>query len=294
MAERLLLLGATGRLGGALLDAAAPCWNTSAPGRARFDLEHADPSACDELLGAHQPTVVINSAAMAWVDACEAEPQRAEAVNARAPGLLARACAGAGVPLLHISTDYVFGDTARCGASPYAEDSPIGPLQVYGRTKLGGERAALAAGATVARVSWLFRGLRGSFHRYVLDQVARGGQVSVLAEQRSRPSDMDDVARWLLEVSRRLSSGGAAPPVLHVGGGPAATRGEWARSLLDALGHHELRVVAQRGEAAGAMATRPLDSSLDIERTTLWSRSVGIEPVRDWRDAIAGLSSVSS
>ena len=122
-------------------------------GRDEADL--TDPAACAALIRAARPAAVINAAAYTAVDRAESDADTARRVNAEAPGAMARACAGLGIPFLHISTDYVFDGS---GDAPRAEDAPTGSLGVYGQTKLDGERAIAAAGGqwAVMRTAWVF------------------------------------------------------------------------------------------------------------------------------------------
>lgn len=267
----VLLLGSTGRLGRFV--AARPGVR---PLR-RDQLDLADPAADFDR---HLDVVaVLNCAAFAAVDACEQRPEEAHAVNAGGPSRLARACAARGVPLLHVSTDYVFG--GRQG--PYVEVDARCPVQAYGRSKGLGEEAVLAAGGTVARVSWLFGPGIAGFPDFVRGQLD-GEAVAVWADQASRPTWAPGLAAWLLAVARRLPAGDV-PRILHPTGGPSASREGWARALLDAVGRPELPVVA--GPAPRLAAQRPADSRLDGRATSAWSDQLGIAPIDDWRSRLA-------
>ncbi len=115
----------------------------------------ADPAACAAAVAASDAEVVINAAAYTAVDQAETDPVTARTVNADAPGAIARACAARGLPLLHISTDYVFDGS---GDRPWQEGDATGPLGVYGATKLDGERLVQAAGGphVILRTAWVF------------------------------------------------------------------------------------------------------------------------------------------
>ena len=286
MNGRLLILGATGRLGRALATAAMEDLEFLALSRDWLDLETATAREVYELIDDLARAAVINAAAAALVDECEANQDRALAVNATAPGHLAAACERLGVPLIHISTDYVFGD--RPG--PFTEDAATGPVQWYGETKRRGERAVLDAGgrACVARVSWLFDHGDWSFADYVLGQVSEGAEaVAVRMRQQSRPTHTPSLARWLVALAVHLAGGGDAPKILHPTGGPAASRAVWARALLDANELPDIPVVDQ-GDTPGpgfALAKRPDDSRLDGDATAAWAASVGLPPLEDWREA---------
>ena len=141
---KILLFGATGQLGWELQRALAPLGELVGPGlngapRADF----AEPDSLAAIVRDARADVIVNAAAHTAVDKAESEPALADAINARAPGVLAQAAAQSGAWLLHYSTDYVFDGS---GNTPRTEDAPTGPLGVYGRSKLDGEEAIRASG----------------------------------------------------------------------------------------------------------------------------------------------------
>lgn len=282
---RLLLLGGTGRLGRHVLalDGASPGGTSAdplrihAPTRSDLDLAAAAPDAF-ALVAEHD--AVLNCAAAAHVDACEEDPALAARLNADAPRRLAAACRTAHVPLLHVSTDYVFGGPTR-PAGPFAETDPPDPAQRYGRSKARGEAAVLAAGGHVARVSWLFADADSTFARFVLGHVP--GQVPVF-DQASRPTYVPALARWLVAVCARLRDGAPTPPILHPAGGPPATRATWARALLDAHGHSDVAVTV--APPPPHLAPRPRDSRLSAAATDAWLATTDIAPLPDWREVL--------
>jgi dTDP-4-dehydrorhamnose reductase len=287
-----MLLGSTGLLGSAV----AAAGEILVPDRVAADLATATVGDWKAILETTGSTSVLNTAAMARVDRCETDVEMASAVNAVGPGRLALACADIGVPLVHVSTDYVFGDQQRRGPGPYAERARHGPVQTYGATKAQGEKLVLAQGwyVTVVRVSWLFGPEGDPFGQFVLGQ-AESGRVAVLKSQQSRPTWVPDLARWLLDVCGALeadaagesdrSKVGRVPPVLHPTGGPAADRGEWARAVLDARGLSQVAVDDQ-GEAPNLAADRPTDSRLDGSATAEWCATRDIAPILDWREGV--------
>jgi len=293
--RRLLLLGATGRLGSALRDGALEGWDVDAPARRELNLRGlamGDTAGLDGRLGGEGPTVVLNAAALAGVDACEVDREGARAVNATGPAALAEACARVGVPLVHVSTDYVFGDPSVSGAGPYPEDAAPCPAQFYGQTKAEGEARVLRAGnrAHVVRLSWIYGPTSRAFLDHVLGQVDGSGQpVSVFSAQQSRPTLAPSAAAWLIALCDHLAGGGTAPSILHPVGGPSASRSQWARAILDARGYEGLALVDQPMRVPGfeAAAVRPLDSRLDGEATTHWATDVGLPRLVDWRECPA-------
>ena len=294
-----LLLGATGLLGRAIREAST----VLVPERAQADLAVATVQDWSSLLETLGATSVINAAAMARVDRCETEIESATAVNAEGPGRLASACADRSVPLVQVSTDYVFGDQKRRGPGPYGERARHGPVQTYGATKARGEKEVLAQGwcNTIARVSWLFGPGGDPFGGFVLGQVDAGAtSVEVMMAQQSRPTWVPDLARWLLDVARALEEDASGstrekglplvPPILHPTGGPATDRGTWARTILTARGI-EAKVVDQGDPPSTLVAARPLDSRLEGAATAQWGEARGIAPILDWREGVRKIHS---
>ena len=267
----LVVTGGAGRLARAIGAEAADALLLT-----RSDLDIADAPGVDETLDRLRPWAVINTAALADVDACEAHPRVADQVNNLAAGSLASACAQRGIPLVHVSTDYVFGAGA---AGPHAEASPVDPVGVYGRSKAQGEARVFAAGGTacVARVAWLF-GYPGDF----LDQMfARflAGEPPRVFDQRGSPTPIILAARAVVQVARRLSTGDPTPPILHLAGGPPASRADWFGAALEAFGHARGLETPPIG-LVPVPAMRPRDSALD---TRLAAALLGLD--FGWREA---------
>ncbi|MCV6979117.1 dTDP-4-dehydrorhamnose reductase [Mycolicibacterium pulveris] len=222
--------------------------------------------------------VVINCAAYTKVDAAEADPERAQAVNATGPGNLARACATAGARLIHISTDYVFSGTQR---RPYEIDDETGPLSVYGRTKLAGERAVLEVmpDAHVVRTSWVYEGGDGGDFVAVMRRRAAGDQpVEAVADQVGSPTYAGDLVAALLEVA----DGDIDAPVLHAANEGEASRFEQAQAVFEAVGADPARVRPVGSDQHPRPAPRPAYSALSGRR----SAAAGLTPLRPWRDAL--------
>lgn len=193
---RILLTGGTGQVGWELARALAPLAEVWAPGRAVLDL--ADAESVRRGFRDAAPALVVNAGAHTAVDRAEGEPELARALNAVAPAVLAEEAARAGVPLVHISTDYVFDGSK---GAPYTEDDPPAPLGVYGRTKREGEEAVRAAGGAhlVLRTGWVY-GTRGhNFMRTMLRLARERDELRVVSDQVGAPT-------W----SRLLAEGTAA------------------------------------------------------------------------------------
>ncbi len=211
----VLLFGANGQLGQELLRALAPLGTVTATTRSG---SLADGSPCDvadfnqpatlaALLDRVQPDVVVNAAAYTAVDRAEEDRDAAWRANADAPGVIARWCAAAGVPLVHYSTDYVFDGQ---GTRAYLEDDATAPLGVYGQSKLAGEDAVRAAGGRhlIFRTAWVYASHSANFLRTMLRVGAEREVLRVVADQVGTPTPaalIADVTAQVLQHPGRLS-----------------------------------------------------------------------------------------
>jgi dTDP-4-dehydrorhamnose reductase len=227
------------------------------------ELDVTDARAVRELLGGAE--LVVNCAAMTDVDGCEAEPERAMAVNGRGAANVA-AAAGR---VIQLSTDYVF-DGSKDGE--YVEEDAPNPQSAYGRSKLAGEEAVLTAGGNlVVRTSWVF-GEGRNFIRSVVAADRAGKALRVVADQRGRPTWAADIARAVAHLAGTGQSG-----VVHVtGAGEPCT---WAELAELVVGHPVERVTT---EEWGAPAPRPRNSVLSLSR----ARTLRV-PLADWRDSVS-------
>lgn len=226
---KILLTGGNGQLGWELRRTLAPLGRVDAPGREKLDL--AEPDAIRAAVSCCEPDVVVNAAAWTDVDGAEAEPERAAAVNARAPAVLAEAAAGTGAFLVHFSTDYVFGGDD----APYAEDDEPDPVNVYGKTKVAGERAIRKSGVDhlILRTSWIF-GLRGkNFLTTMWRLFTRRERVEVVDDQVGSPTWCRVLAgAAALAVARREEASGGT---YHLACSGTASRHSFAASVRDGL-----------------------------------------------------------
>lgn len=200
---RILVTGAEGQLGFELVRELAPLATVVATGRTELDL--ADKDAIVAAMRAHAPDLVINAAAYTGVDQAEREPAKAQAINAIAPGILAEEAQRSGALLIHYSTDYVFDGLQQAA---YTEDAPTRPCNVYGHSKLDGERAIEASGACalVLRTSWVY-GRRGRNFLLTMKSLARErDELRVVADQHGTPN----WSRTLARATARVIAGGVA------------------------------------------------------------------------------------
>ncbi|MGB6164263.1 MAG: dTDP-4-dehydrorhamnose reductase [Pseudonocardiaceae bacterium] len=286
----LLVTGAQGQLGRDLVAAAARAGLTRicAPGSAELDITDpvaaADAVAAASSAGGGSRLVVVNAAAYTAVDAAEREgAARAHAVNAQGPANLARACAAHRARLVQVSTDYVF---AGEGTRPNRVDDPTAPRTVYGRTKLAGERAVLAAvsslgvSAHVVRTAWLYGAHGGNFVR-TMATLARSRQtVRVVNDQYGNPTWTADLAEGLIALA--LAADRVPVGVLHCANAAATTWFELARAVFTEIGADPDRVAPCRTSEFPRPAPRPANSVLD---TTGWA-GAGLPELRHWRHAL--------
>lgn len=234
--------------------------------------------------------IVINAAAYTAVDGAESDVRRAHAVNAVGPGLLAQACAEYDVPLLHVSTDYVFpGD----GRRPYEPNDRTGPTSVYGRTKLVGERAVLdsAADAWVVRTAWLYGAAGGNFVKTIARLERSRDTLSVVDDQRGSPTWSAHLATGLLELAVAVAEGGGpAQRVLHCTDGGETTWFGLAQAVFEELGADPTRLRPCTTAEYPRPAPRPAYSVLSA---VAW-RKAGLTPLPDWRAALTSFAALHS
>jgi dTDP-4-dehydrorhamnose reductase len=276
---RLLVLGRSGVLGSALARTAARRGlEVVAGSRPEWGLD--DPRRLEEQVRHLAPDAVLNAAAFTDVTAAE-RPEMRDAVlraNVAAPGALARAAAALGIPLVHVSTDYVFD--GRKG-SPYSEGDRPHPLQVYGQSKLEGERAVLDAhdGALVARTSTLYGdadGGRGTYVTAILRQARAARTLEVVEQPVACPTWSHDLAEALLDLLQAKARG-----IVHAVNDGACSRLQLARAIVEEAGLGDSVEVSARDEALGGPA-RPAYSVLATDHL---ARLLG-RPLRGWREAL--------
>lgn len=276
MAIRMVITGAGGQVGRVLAgEAQRRGYDVQALTRDRCDI--TDPAAPAGHIGPGD--VVVNCAAFTNVDAAEADPAGARAINATGAGHVAQACAAAGARLVHVSTDYVFDGRSR---RPYEIDDPTAPLGVYGQTKLDGERAVLAAlpSAHVVRTSWVYTGGTGGDFVAVMRRLAAGdGAVEVVDDQAGSPTYSRDLVGALLEVV----AGDIRPGILHAANAGAVSRFEQARAIFAGVGADPDRVRPVPTSAALRPARRPVYSALSMTQSV----RAGMTALRGWDEALA-------
>lgn len=267
MPERWLVTGGTGQVGMALRRLELPGIEMLAPTRDQLNLANLPVDLNQFFSGIR---AVISCGAYTAVDRAESEPDLAYAVNAEAPNLLAKAAASSGIPIIHISTDYVF---PADHAGPWMEADKKAPVSVYGKTKLAGEDAIRKSGArhAIIRTAWVVSADGNNFVKTILQLGAQNSSLRIVADQRGSPTHAGDLALALAEITQRfLSDRQQASGTWHY-----ANRGEtsWhglAKHVFTCAARHGLRVPETLQAITTAeyptAARRPLDSRLDCSQ----------------------------
>jgi dTDP-4-dehydrorhamnose reductase len=261
-----------------------------AVGPPELDLATPDDAAVHAALSASRPDAIVNAAAHTAVDKAESERDLAFAINAAGAGAVARAAARLGVPLVHISTDYVFaGDKVE----PYVESDPTGPTGVYGASKLAGEKEVLSSGADVAilRTAWVYSPFGANFVKTMLRLAETRDAVGVVDDQRGSPTNALDLADAVIAVVQNLV-GGRNPGhrgVFHATGGGEGTWADLAEAVFAAS-------AASGGPSADVKriatadyptpARRPANSRLDCDAL---SDRHGVR-LPDWRGSVGAVT----
>lgn len=261
---RIAVTGRAGQLVTSLLERAADI-DVVAVGRPELDLRERQ-SVLNALVGANAD-VIINAAAYTAVDKAETEPDVAMRVNADGAAFVAEAAASLGVPLLHVSTDYVFEGTLD---RPYREDDPTGPTGAYGRSKLAGEEriAAIHPDHAILRTAWVYSPFGVNFVRTMLRLGESRSEVGVVADQWGNPTSALDIADALIAIAKKLAvdPDPALRGVFHLSGQGDATWADVAGAAFEAAAQYGRPAVRVRPITTADYPTparRPANSRLD-------------------------------
>ncbi len=279
---RLLVFGAGGQLGRTLL-AEAPAGH-EVIGLTHAEADIADAAAVREAIARVAPSVVVNAAAYTSVDEAEDAREEARRVNVEGAATLAWACAREGLPLIHVSTDYVF-DGAKGGA--YVEGDRVGPLNHYGATKWAGEEAVRDAleRHLILRTSWLYGPYGRNFASRMIALAAEREVIQAVTDQRASPTSASDLAAGIAIAATAIEAGRASFGTFHVAGSGSASRYELAEAIVEA----QARFTGRRPKLEPAWsanfparATRPADTTLDSGR---FATAYGFH-AEAWRPAV--------
>ena len=274
-----LLFGANGQIGSALR------WTAFRRGIELIGFGHRDGDITNmttlaQIFSAHRPSLVINCAAYTNVDGAEKDRDLAIGINGIGAGNLAALSAETGIPMLHLSTDYVFNGASD---APYREDHQTGPINAYGASKLDGERrvAALSEQHIILRTAWVFGAHGNNFVKTMLRLADRqtGGTINVVNDQLGGPTEAGDIADCLLSIRDRLAADEQFGDwgIYHYGGQPPVTWYDFAKTVLK--GRPDVAVNPVPTSDFPRPAARPAYSMLDCDKI---GRTFGIAPP-DWR-----------
>ncbi|WP_413992050.1 dTDP-4-dehydrorhamnose reductase [Labrys okinawensis] len=283
---RVIVTGREGQVARALA-AASHRFGATAICLGRPDLDLERPEQATAILIAARPDVIVNAAAYTAVDKAELEPDKARAINTEGAAAAARAAQSAGVPIIQISTDYVFDGTLD---RPYQENDATGPLGVYGRTKLDGENAvrAITPSHVILRTAWVYSTFGNNFVRTMLRLALTRDEIGVVADQHGCPTSADDIAVAILKLARQLTDHSAEPSfpwgIYHMAAQGDAVWADVADAVFarsKALGGPCAEVRRIETSAYPTPAKRPANSRLDSGKLA----GLGIE-LPNWRSSL--------
>jgi dTDP-4-dehydrorhamnose reductase len=256
-------------------------------------LQHAeadisDGAAVREAIKRHSPSLVVNAAGFTKVDLAETETEAARQANEVGPAVVAAACAAAGVPLIHLSTDYVFDGSK---SAPYVEGDPVAPINSYGRSKAEGERAVRETTPlhAIIRTSWVYGEFGQNFLKTVLRLAATQDELRIVADQRGCPTSTPDLADAILKIAPQLLSGPKIWGTYHFAGSGVTTWHGFASRIVAAqapLTGRAPRVTAITTAEFPTPARRPANSELDCR---LFERVFGFRG-RPWMNEVDAIT----
>jgi dTDP-4-dehydrorhamnose reductase len=262
---RIIITGKNGQVARALVERVGrfPKISIAAVGRPQLDLENAAtvlPTIADA-----RPDLIVNAAAYTAVDRAEEEPQRAFAINRDGAGEVAAAANALGIPLIHLSTDYVFSGS-KLGA--YVENDETGPLGIYGKSKLAGELAVRSSNPTalILRTSWVYSPFGTNFVKTMLRLATERTRLNVVDDQVGNPTSAFDLADAILKIAPRVREQDGVGKTFHTAGTGSVSWYGLARHVIEVsklVGGPESDVVPISTSEYPTPALRPANSRLD-------------------------------
>lgn len=279
---RIVVTGTKGQLAQSLLASATADISLIAVGRLSLDFERLQSIA--PALAAADPDVIVNAAAYTAVDQAETEEARAFRINATAAGAVAAAAKKLGVPVIHLSTDYVFDGTA---GTPYRETDATSPINAYGRSKLAGESNVANAHAdhVILRTSWVYSPFGQNFVKTMLRLGETRDTISVVADQHGSPTSAQDIASAIVSIAKRLNESPTDTSLrglFHIAGSGETTWAQFAQAIFDdaaARGRNRVNVVPITAAEYPTAAARPQNSRLNCDKL---AQTYGLR-LPDWR-----------
>jgi dTDP-4-dehydrorhamnose reductase len=285
--KRMVVTGREGQVVRSLLERGALNDRFEIVVLSRPEIDLRNPDGVDVALRLAQPDIIVSAAAYTAVDRAETEEAEAHAITAIAPGRIASVAAGLGIPVIHLSTDYVF-DGKKPG--PYLETDPVGPSSAYGRTKLAGERAVAEAtdNHVILRTAWVYSPFGRNFLKTMLTLAESRDQINVVDDQRGNPTSALDIADGILAVAGNLLDSDAPQlrGIFHMTGSGSASWADFAAEIFAASakqGGPSTAVGRIPSSAYPTPARRPANSQLDCGKL---ERVHGVR-LDDWKCAAA-------
>ena len=267
MSVRILVTGINGQVGGAIMALKDDNPFGLIPiSRAEWDMAK-EPEKAAELIEQYQPAIVINPAAYTNVDGAEDDQETAFTINATAVCELAKACQQANIPLLHVSTDYVFDGTKEM---PYTEDDPINPINVYGKSKAEGERRVreVLNAHIILRTSWVFSAAGKNFVSTMRRLGKERDELKIVDDQRGGPTSADCIASLLMSIASQYVQDKAIPwGTYHYAGSPVVSWYEFAEAIFEEEAQdHRPKLIPCTSTEYPTKAQRPKNSALSTAR----------------------------
>ena len=278
---KILVFGHSGQVATELRALHSDDVQITALARANADL--TNPAACAAAIDAYAPDAVINAAAYTAVDKAESDAGTAQVINADAPAAMARACAARDIPVVSISSDYVF---SGAGGTPWVPADPTDPQSVYGRTKRDGEVAIVKAGGryAVLRTSWVVSVHGNNFVKTMLRLGAECESLTIVADQIGGPTGAAEIAQACVAIAKTLASEPDKSGIYHFSGAPDSSWADFARAIFDAASIPFV-VTDIPSSDYPTPAKRPLNSRLDCTTT---EAAFGISRP-DWRESLTNI-----
>lgn len=283
MSQRVLVSGVNGQVGSAIMLLQQRCPFELIPiSRAEWDMAEK-PAKIVDLIKKYEPAAFINPAAFTNVDGAERDYKTAYAVNVKAVGELAKACKKASIPLLHVSTDYVFDGTKN---SPYVEEDFVNPINVYGKSKAEGEKLIMEIldKFIILRTSWVFSNKGKNFVTTMRKLSQEHNELKVIDDQRGRPTSATSIANVLLEFTTKiLKDKFISWGIYHYAGYPSVSWFEFAKAIFEVEKENpKPKLIPCASSEFLTKAIRPKNSILSTERIKNLMRVVDC----DWRSKL--------
>jgi len=283
----ILVFGGNGQLGQELVSAAAAA-RAPLTALAREEADITDAAAVTAALAAYRPSLVVNAAGYTKVDLAETNAPAATAANAHGPAIVAGACAETDIPLLHISTDYIFDGKKP---EPYCETDPVAPLSVYGRTKAAGEAAVrkILRRHIILRTAWIYGEFGHNFLKTMVRLAGERDELRVVADQHGSPTSTRQLAAMILQIAPQLTADADIWGTYHFTAAGATSWHGFAAAIVAAqapLTGRAPKVIAITTAEYPAAAARPANSLLDCSR---FKRVFGFQG-EPWADETAAIT----